>query len=894
MNAAKTTDSATFPPPPQDEVTPVAGAESMRWTHWVRRALPFAFLALVAVLAGHELRGLDIHAVHETLQAISLPRLLIVQLIALAGVLAMTLYDWLAARALEVRLPLTTLVRNAWIANTFNNLIGLSGLAGSGIRMLLLTGERIDAGRAAAYSGLIMVSVPVGLSVLCWPLLLTGGPGVDKLPIPTWTVWLALGGFAAYLPVYFLALTKGMFSRVLSDLPPQSGLSLLGLITFSTLDWLLAAAAAWVAIELSGAAIPWPQFLSGFVLASALGILSLIPGGLGVFDTALVLLLAPFASSPEPVVSGVLLYRLCYYFVPWLIGVYVGADKLVVSEHWQRLALARQWRDHRMLGLLRLPLNLLASLGVRVLAYLTFGGGVVLLVSAAFPTLADRLEVLTLHVPLAAIEVSHLLSVATGVLLIALSRGIAEQVRGAYHVTIALLIGGAMLSLLKGIDYEEAITLTAVALLLRMQRRRFYRESYPLLSPRSLIWLAALLVSVVGFAWLGDWVHGQIPLGWEYLSRFEPALEAPRFARALLVAASVAVAFIGWSFFQQPKSAHSRPGVQELAEAEVVLNQYGGSRFSHLVFLGDKFLQWSPDRKAFVQYAPIRDRLVALGDPCGDPAAFNAAIIAFREYADRHDLTPCFYEVSDAHIPRYHDAGFALFKLGETALVKLADFTTAGKRGEALRHSVNRARRGGVSIELFEQPLPPAIWPQLRAVSDAWLGEHHTAEKGFSLGNHNEAYLRRAPIIVARVADRVVAFANLMPDYGSHAELSIDLMRHHPDAPAGTMDYLFVELQEYARRQGYLYFNMGISPLGGVGKTRYARPSEKLARLAFEFGNRFYNYKGLRSFKEKFHPEWRSAYLAYPILTPLPMLLLDTAALIAGGYRRIFLKTSRR
>jgi phosphatidylglycerol lysyltransferase len=894
MNAVKSKDSETVSPALQDAVTPVTTAEPLRWMHGVRRALPLVFLALVSVLAVHELRGLDLHAVREALQTLSLPQLLSVQFLALAGVFAMTVYDWRAARALDIRLPPSTLVRNAWIANSFNNMIGLSGLAGSGIRMLLLTGEHIEVGRAAAYSGLIMASVPVGLSVLCWPLLLSGGPGVDKLPIPAWTVWLALGGFAAYLPAYFFALTKGMFSRVLSGLPPQSGVSLLGLISFSTLDWLLAAAAAWLATDLSGAAIPWSQFLSGFVMASALGIMSLIPGGLGVFDAALVVLLAPLASGAEAMVSGVLLYRLCYYLVPWFIGVYVGADKLVLSEHWQRLALARQWREHRMLALVRLPLNLLASLGVRVLAYLTFGGGVVLLVSAAFPTLADRLEVLILHVPLAAIEVSHLLSVAIGVLLIALSRGIAEQVRGAYHVTVALLIGGAVFSLLKGIDYEEAITLTAVALLLRMQRRRFYRESYPLFSFRSLAWLAALLVSIVGFAWLGDWVHGDIPLGWTYLSRFEPALEAPRFARALLVAASVAVGFIGWSFFRRPRAAPALPDAQELAEVEAVLDHYGGSRFSHLVFLGDKYLQWSPDRKAFVQYAPARERLVALGDPCGDPAAFDAAIIAFREYADRHDLTPCFYEVGEALIPRYHDAGFALFKLGETALVKLADFTTAGKRGEALRHGVNRARRGGVSIELFEQPLPPDLWPQLRAVSDAWLAEHHTAEKGFSLGNYNEAYLRRAPIAAARVADRVVAFANLMPDYGSRTELSIDLMRHHPDAPPGTMDYLFVELLEYARRQGYRHFNLGISPLGGVGKTRYARPSEKLARLAFEFGNRFYNYKGLRSFKEKFHPEWRSTYLAYPILTPLLMLLVDTAALIAGGYRRIFLKTGKR
>jgi phosphatidylglycerol lysyltransferase len=321
MNTGKTADSRPLASATGEQTGDSAEMESLRWMHWVRRALPLVFLALVSALAVHELRGLDIHAVRQALQALSLSQLLIVQLIALAGVFAMTVYDWHAARALGISLPPPTLVRNAWIANTFNNMIGLSGLAGSGIRMLLLTGERVDAGRAAAYSGLIMVSVPVGLAVLCWPLLLAGGPGVDKLPIPAWTVWLALGGFAAYLPVYFFTLNKGMFSRLLNGLAPQSGLSLLGLITFSTLDWLLAAAAAWVALELSGAAIPWPTFLSGFVLASALGILSLIPGGLGVFDAALVVLLAPYASGPEHVVSGVLLYRLCYYLVPWFISV---------------------------------------------------------------------------------------------------------------------------------------------------------------------------------------------------------------------------------------------------------------------------------------------------------------------------------------------------------------------------------------------------------------------------------------------------------------------------------------------------------------------------------------------------------------------------------------------
>ncbi|MEZ5543485.1 MAG: bifunctional lysylphosphatidylglycerol flippase/synthetase MprF [Pseudomonadota bacterium] len=859
--------------------------------HWVRRVLPVAFLAIVATLAARELRGLDLHAVRTVLHDISLPRLLMIQSAAIAGVLAMSLYDWRAARAFQLELPLGTLVRTAWIANAFNNLIGLSGLAGSGIRLLLFGSAGIDTGRAAAVSALIMASVPVGLAVLCWPLLLTGGPGIDRLPVPAWMAWSALAVFAAYLPVYLLTLHRGLFTRLLQGLAPQSAATLAMLVIISTLDWLIAAATAWLAFEISGASIAWLPFLAGFVLASTLGILSLIPGGLGVFDTALVVLLAPWARSPEHLVSGILVYRLCYYVMPWLIAVYLGADRLMLPQHWEQLPIVRQWRDSRLTGLLRLPLNMLASLGVHALAYLTFAGGVILLVSAAFPTLSDRLVVLKSYVPLAAIEISHTLSVAAGALLIALARGIAAQVRSAYHLTQILLVTGALFTFIKGFDFEEAIALLTVTLLLSRQRTRFYRASYPLFSARSLLWLAGLVIAIAGFAWLGSWVHGGIPLGWTHLSRFAHNLDAPRFARGLVIAMAAVIAWFGWSFFRQPKTISGPADAQTLAEAEVVLNRDGGSEFAHLVFLGDKSLVWTPDRRAFVQYGRIRDRLVALGDPCGAPDAFDAAIIAFRDFADLHDLRPCFYEISDTHVHRFHDAGFALFKLGETALVRLAEFTTAGKRGESLRHSANRARREGAVFELLAQPLEPALWPELRAISDSWLAAHRTAEKGFSLGSYRESYLRRSPVAVIRIGTAVVAFANLMPDYGSRTTLSIDLMRHSPQAPPGTMDLLFVELIQHAQAEGYRYFSLGMAPLGGVGETRYARTGEKIARLAYEYGNRLYNYKGLRSFKDKYHPEWHSAYLAYPVLTPLPGLLLDTTALIAGGYRRIFTRS---
>jgi phosphatidylglycerol lysyltransferase len=789
-------------------------------------------------------------------------------------------------------LPFRTLVRNSWIANTFNNFIGLSGFAGTGIRLLLLGTLGIESRYATAFSIFIMVSVPVGLSVACLPLLFGAGSEVSALPIPAWVAWVALGGFATYLPLYIVILNKGALPRLRQALPRQTATSLVTMIGISAFDWLLASGTAWVAMDAAGVSIPLTHFLYAFVLASTLGILSLLPGGLGVFDATLVALLAPFSDALEPLVTGVLVFRLCYYLTPWLIGVYLGADSLPFPDYVQRIAFVRQWRQSRLPNVFRVPLNAFAFLGVRVLAYLTFAAGVVLLASSAFPTFKDRLELLHAHVPLAAVELSHLLSVVAGVLLIALSRGIAGQVRSAYHLTQILLASGALFSVLKGIDFEEAVVLITIALLLRQQRARFYRESYPLASRRSVRWLAGLIVSIAGFAWIGDWAHGNLSWGWENLSRFATGLEAPRFARALLIAAMAATGFIAWSFFKRPKFFPVKPRSRELSEAEAVLNQCGGTEFAHLLFLGDKSLLWSTDRKAFIQYGSIRDRLIALGDPCGDPDSFDSTIIAFRDLADLHDLTPCFYEVGETHVHRYHDAGFALFKLGEAATVKVADFTLTGKRGEAVRHGINRAKRDGARFELLTHPLGAKVWAELRQISDAWLQERNAAEKGFSLGNFNTDYLARAPIGVIEVGEQIVAFANLMPDYGTRTELSVDLMRYSPQAPPGTMDLLFAELILYAQSNGYQSFNLGMAPLVGVGATRYARPSEKVARLAYEYGNRFYNYKGLRSFKEKYHPEWRSSYLAYPVLAPLPLLLIDSAALIAGGYRRIFLKAN--
>ena len=158
---------------------------------------------------------------------------------------------------------------------------------------------------------------------------------------------------------------------------------------------------------------------------------------------------------------------------------------------------------------------------------------------------------------------------------------------------------------------------------------------------------------------------------------------------------------------------------------------------------------------------------------------------------------------------------------------------------------------------------------------------------GFSLGSFDERYVKRFPAAVIEQAGRIVAFATLWPGAGRH-ELSVDLMRYRDTAPKYAMELLFARLLLWGKEQGYAWFNLGMAPLSGLEPSPVASLWSRLGRLVYRRGEPFYNFQGLRAFKEKFSPTWTPRYLAYPGGLSLPGVMADVSALIAGGYTRIF------
>lgn len=118
-----------------------------------------------------------------------------------------------------------------------------------------------------------------------------------------------------------------------------------------------------------------------------------------------------------------------------------------------------------------------------------------------------------------------------------------------------------------------------------------------------------------------------------------------------------------------------------------------------------------------------------------------------------------------------------------------------------------------------------------------------------------------------------MAFANIIPEYQAR-ESTIDLMRRRQTAESGTMDLLFVAIFEWATTQGAETFNLGLSPLAGVGENVGDPAVERTVHYIYDHLNRFYSFKGLHRFKQKFRPRWSPRYLIYPGVTSLPTVAL--------------------
>jgi phosphatidylglycerol lysyltransferase len=829
-----------------------------------RRAAAIAATLVIMALALHalagEFGGHGYHQIRSALRGLTWPQLALTTLLGLASYGCLIGFDAIGLRHARHRLPASRIGITAFLAHTTGQTLGFAALTGGAVRLRSYGA----AGLSLAEIGQVVLMSTLGFGFGAWLLLgvalwLEPGAAMRVLPLTTATVsGLGIAMLLAFAALLVLVGRSG--SRIGWRQHPlwiPDRRTVLEITALSVVELCLASAAFYVLL-------PPPQepgfigFVGVYLVAAVAGLISTVPAGLGVFEWSLLKLLPQV--PPAAILAAAVAYRLTYYLLPLLLSALLAglasARRPLRSGAGSAWAVVRPW----------LP---------NLLALAVFAVGSLLVIDGTLPLPRHR----QLSASLPVIETSHLLGSLGGVALLLIGQGLQRRSHSAWLLAFALCTVLPLPVWLRGGHLLVALLLPLATLALWTARREFYRQGALLDEAWSWPWLRNVALVLAATLWLLFFVYSHVEYRNELWWQFATSGNAPRALRALLLVCLAVIVFGLARLLHSTRAPLPLPDPDALEQLRDVLAQAQDTQ-ACLVMTGDKAVLRSEAGDGFVMMQRYGGSLVAMGDPVGPPEVARKLVWRFRETADRLGLRPVFYQTGERYWQTYLDLGLTLVKLGEEAMVPLQDFSLAGSERAELRQAWNKGKRAGLCFRLVPAPEVAGLLPVLADISERWLEEKAGEEKGFSLGSFDPAYLLRFPLAVVEADGRAVAFANLWQAPAGR-ELSVDLMRHHPDAPKGTMDFLFIELFLWGAANGYRRFSLGMAPLTGLAEHRLAGRWNRFANLVARHGERFYGFGGLRRFKAKFAPEWRPRYLAAPGGMHLPAALLDVTRLIS-------------
>lgn len=519
--------------------------------------------------------------------------------------------------------------------------------------------------------------------------------------------------------------------------------------------------------------------------------------------------------------------------------------------------------------------------GVRLASWLVAAMGLLNILSAVLP--AERVH-LPHGWPLEASQNAHTASALAGFCLLMLARSLGMRKRMAWRLTLALLLVSCVTYQLNHLPGKLTLAALLALWLLSLRRHFHARSDTPYAWQGVAVLLASILFTLVygvlGLAFAEHHYHQQFDLSRAFndtLKTFfqDPGMALPGQGRAVRLFAdsisTIGAITVSYSLYLLLRPVFLRRGAtpEEREKARAIVEGHGRTTMARFTLFDDKSYFFSPGGSlvAFVQKSTTA---LALGDPIGPAEDFGPCLTAFEAHCTAQGWKPAFYQTLPDQLEGYKKAGYDVLPVGHEGIVELAEFVPS----KSLKSNINKLLKKGFTTEVLQPRLDPALVAELRAISDEWLTMMNGSEKRFSLGWFDDEYIASGPVILVRTPEgKISAFANLIREFQKN-ELTIDLMRRRAQVESGTMDLLFVSLLEWAKAQGFDSFNLGLSPLAGVGEKADDPVPDRALHFLYEHLNKFYNFKGLHQFKEKFKPHWEPRYLIYPGVARLPKVAL--------------------
>ena len=553
-----------------------------------------------------------------------------------AAFAVLTIYDKLGSVYAGHPVSLWRTSLASFCAYSLSNNIGLATVSGAAVRYRFYAAWGVPAGAIARIVAFTSLTFGLGAMTLGGAILVFEPgivPAFDAMPewgvravgIALWVVVVAYVSASLFLPHFSL------FGQRI-DLPrPALALSQ---ILLASVDVAVTAMIFYVLLP-EAPGLTFLAFLGVYLAAYSAGIAANTPGGIGVFDGAVLLGLTQFLDAAS-VVGALLLFRCYYYLAPLLIaGVLFAVFELAQ-------------RGHLVPALSRAQLAAV-SFEVPVAAGLTAIAGAGLIFLGALPPQPDPIlwELL-------GGAASHFAASVVGSLLLVASWGLLRRMAAAWGTALLLLLNGVAVLWLRGEPWYLTAAMLLVAVLVAVFQNAFYRHvrlTREPLSAESLFPLAALVACALLLAAVGqqDMIGGR---SWYEVVLSGDLPASVRFGVGL----SGLLLLVAAVMLLRPAPLRAVPFDAAARQRFAAIGGVPPVGAERALFL-------DADRAALA-YRRLPGVLLALGDPAGREAEARITLLwRFRDIAERRGDDPAFLGVGEAMRRPFEDLGLTLFPL---------------------------------------------------------------------------------------------------------------------------------------------------------------------------------------------------------------------------------------
>ncbi|MCG7409350.1 flippase-like domain-containing protein [Paenibacillus sp. ACRRX] len=836
---------------------------------------PLAVILFVIIQGKKELSRFSISESLKAVRLLSSENFTGLIILGILAVSTMFFYDVMLLRSIRAKMRWSKIFRVSWIANTFNGIFGFGGVAGVGVRTVLYRSVSKDASRLLLAIAWMAPSMISGLSLLSILVIIGVFPAHELLNAKGW-LWIVLIGIALFFPTYLL------LSRWKGRQHANVGLTF-GYTLVSFIEWLAAGTVAYSILVCLGVPVSYIQVIGIYTVSAVAGIISMVPGGFGTFDITYLIGMQALGVEDHLVFTGLLLFRIIYYFIPFGLGLIFAAFEFGEVA-------VKKWEDHPKFSsyiesgsiFWFIQRSVWMSLSAWSITILLFMTSIFLL---AYGVTTPELGQSFVRIPWlnsqSAYPIVNGMIIGSAFLILMMLKGIFERTLRAYYITLIALLISTTATFLLGTSIRHTLWLLGMLLFVFLLRSQFTRLRYPITKAATIVSTLFMLIVVWMYLIIGkvfSSLHDSIEFGSYLLSQGE-------WATSIVTAGIVFVCLysIGWAAFEHHNrepfgrewSYHDRHYFQTVPNGWI---------YEHVPYKR----MYETDIPNMQLPIVIRGRRVlVLGLPQID-AKYRAKVMQqLYAQADRFGYEVVFTQVNSEWMPLLHDYGNDFFKIGERAHIRMEGTIT--EEVPDMSH-----------VERYDFPLDQSVQNHLLASISQWSNVSAEYVQGFTRALHLMNGSHYLFVLQPASHETWTGYAIVFLDTANRRLIIEDMrctslsQQYEPSEVTDGDHHLLHTLYMWARHKEVI-LETGFIPLAHVETSLapYSWTERSAIAMYRRLRGQFLLYNQRYRWQTWSEPEWESQYVAFPKRMSLNTLMWRYTRWLQRIHRQSLLEIGR-